>query len=748
MLQKLLILFSIFLMSLAVKAQRVKGTVYEESAQGKSPLVGASVVWAGTTSGTVTDEAGNYEVKLNSHSHMLVFSYVGYRNDTIHVHEPSTLDVVLKSEQDLEGVVIRGNSVTMDRLSPIQNEIITSRALAKAACCNLSESFETNASVSVSYSDAVTGSKQIQMLGLSGAYIQTVSENIPSIRGLAGTFGLNFIPGTWIQSIDIGKGVGSVVNGYEGMTGQINVELQKPDLSEKLYLNTYVNQFGRAELNLNLAHQLNDRWSTGILSHASTLKNRIDKNNDGFLDLPLYTQYNFVNRWKYQSEKWATQFGVKALKEDRLGGQTAFREEMKGSDKVYGFGADVTRYEVFAKLARMFPDQPYKGIGLIMNASDHNQRSFFGLTPYNGRQKTLYGNLIYQSIIGNSNHAYKTGISYLLDDFNELYKDTLLTRTESVPGVFFEYTYNYLDKFVMVAGARADKHNMFGTQVSPRIHMKYSPDLNTTFRLSGGKGFRTPNPLAEYYGNLVSAREVIFKEQLRPEISWNYGVSATREFYLGNMKGSLILDFYRTDFVNQLVADMETSYSDTERSPGKLMFYNLNGKAYANSFQAEINLEPIKRAEIKMAYRYFDVKQSMDGPGSESILMPKMMTSKDRVLFNVGYALPYDKWKFDATLHWNGKKRMPYLGSRDVHNGHLGSRNDVMAPSFYNLNAQITRTFAKWDVYLGGENLTNFRQMNPILGAEDPFGYKFDGGLAWGPVTGRMLYLGFRYKIN
>lgn len=748
MLLKIYILSGIFLMSLVAHSQRVNGTVFEETPQGKTPLAGASVVWAGTTTGAITDEEGNFTLKLNSKSHMLVFSYVGYQTDTIHIHEPGSLEVILKSEQKLDGVVIRGSSVAMDRLSPIQNEIITSRALAKAACCNLSESFETNASVSVSYSDAVTGSKQIQMLGLSGAYIQTVSENFPSIRGLANTFGLNFIPGTWIQSIDIGKGVGSVVNGYEGMTGQINVELQKPDISEKLYLNSYVNQFGRAELNLNLAHQLNERWSTGVLSHVSTLKNRVDKNNDGFLDLPLYTQYNFINRWKYQSDKWATHFGVKALKEDRLGGQTAFKKEMKGSDQVYGFGANVERYELFGKLARMFPDKPYKGIGLILNASDYNQQSYFGQTPYNGRQKTLYGNLIYQSILGNSNHTYKTGISYLLDDFSETYKDTLLTRTESVPGVFFEYTFNYLDKFVMVAGARADRHNMFGTQFSPRLHFKYSPDLNTTFRLSGGRGFRTANPLAEYYGNLVSSREVVFKEQIRPEVSWNYGVSGTREFYIGNMKGSLILDFYRTDFENQLVADMETSYSITEQSPGKLLFYNLDGRAFANSFQAEINLEPIKRTEIKLAYRYFDVMQSLKGDRIESVLVPRMMTSKDRVLLNAGYALPYDKWKFDLTIQWNGKKRMPYLGSRDGHEGHLGSVNNGMAPSFYNVNAQITRTFVNWDVYLGGENLTNFRQMNPISGADDPFGYKFDGGMAWGPVTGRMVYLGFRYKIN
>jgi outer membrane receptor for ferrienterochelin and colicins len=359
------------LVSFSLLAQRITGSVNEQVANSKDlkPITGANVYWSGTTQAAATDTAGRFNIPRSAQSNLLVISFVGFRNDSIKIGSESELQVVLRSDQTLNEVVVRGNASTIDRLSPHQTEIITTRALAKAACCNLSESFETNASVSVSYADAVTGSKQIQMLGLNGTYIQTNIENIPSIRGLASTFGLNFVPGTWIQSIDVGKGAGSVVNGYESMTGQINVELQKPDTREKLYLNIYGNNFGRAEVNLNLAHQLNDKWSTGLLTHGSTLKNRIDKNGDGFLDLPLYTQYNAINRWKYQSTKMMAQFGVKALYEDRLGGQKDFRREMKGTTEAYGFGAKVNRYEFFSKIARLFPDKPYKGLGLIINAS-------------------------------------------------------------------------------------------------------------------------------------------------------------------------------------------------------------------------------------------------------------------------------------------------------------------------------------------------------------------------------------------
>ena len=731
----------LLLLSFHVSAQRISGSVNEQDANSKTlkPITGANVYWSGTNQSASTDTSGKFTIPRVTQTNLLIVTFVGFRNDTIKIGSESDLQIVLYNDETLNEVIVRGTSSSIDRLNPHQTEIITTRALAKAACCNLSESFETNASVSVSYSDAVTGAKQIQMLGLSGTYIQTNIENIPGLRGLASTFGLNFIPGTWIQSIDVGKGAGSVVNGYESMTGQINIELQKPDSREKLYLNTYVNSFGRAEMNLNLSHQLNTKWSTGLLTHGSTLRNRIDQNKDGFLDLPLYNQFNVINRWKYQSDKVMVQFGVKALSEDRTGGQTDYRTEMKGTTQAYGFGAKVNRYEFFSKIARLFPDKPYKGLGFIMNATMHDSKSYFGQTSYNGRQETLYGNLIYQSIIGNTNHSYKAGLSYLMDNYNEMYKDTTMIRKESVPGAFFEYTYNNLDKFVLVAGGRVDFHNLYGTQWTPRIHMKYSLTDQTTLRVSAGKGFRVANPLAEYYGNLVSARTVIFRERIRPEVSWNYGASLTQEYKLGNMSGNLIVDYYRTNFQNQLVADLE--------NPRYIRFYNLNGRAYANSFQAEVNLTPVKRFELKLAYRLFDVKQTVYGANDERLLIEKMMVSRDRILFNAGYALPYDKWKFDATLQWNGKKRQPYMGLTSEDMGHEMPTQSTQAPSFYNLNAQVTRTFVKWDIYLGGENLTNFRQKNPIMGADHPFHKGFDAGMAWGPVTGRMIYAGIRYKI-
>ncbi|PLK42157.1 TonB-dependent siderophore receptor [Emticicia sp. TH156] len=720
-------------------SQTLKGIVLEKKADGKTePVIGAVVRWKNSKLGTSADVEGKFNLPKTADNRQLIISSVGFKTDTLIVQSEESLTIHLQPESStLLEVTVKSEATVIDRLNPIQTEIITTKALAKAACCNLSESFETNASVSVSYADAVTGSKQIQLLGLSGNYVQTNSENIPNIRGLNTTFGLNYIPGTWISSIDVGKGAGSVVSGYESMTGQINIELQKPELADKLYLNTYLNSFGRGEVNLNLAKKINKNLSVGLLSHASTLQNRIDKNGDNFLDIPLYNQYNVINRWKYQTDNYMVQFGIKGLYEDRLGGQNNFQPEQRGSSLVYGFGSQTKRIEFFSKTARLYQTKPYKGLGLILNGAVHDNQSFFGLRNYTGVQKTLYANLIYQNIFGNTNHQYKAGLSYLLDDYNETLSGiNPRNRQESVPGAFFEYTYTLPEKLTIVAGGRVDIHNLYGIRFTPRIHAKYDISKDIHLRVSAGKGWRVANPLAENYGLLVSSRFVEFENTLRPEESWNYGISLSNEFHIFGNKASLIIDAYRTDFQNQVIVDMETA--------GLLRFYNLQGRSYSNSFQAELNYVPAKRFDLKIAYRLFDVKNDFLQTDGSLLLKPKQFLNRDRVLFNIGYALPYDKWKFDLTWQWNGARRIPAMPQ------HIESYSKAAAtaPGYSNINAQLTRTFLKWDVYLGGENLNNFTQASPIVASDDPFGRHFDAGMTWGPIIGRMVYIGMRYKIK
>jgi outer membrane receptor for ferrienterochelin and colicin len=617
---------------------------------------------------------------------------------------------------------------------------MTEKELFKAACCNLSESFETNPSVDVSFSDAVTGSKQIQLLGLSGNYTQLTVENLPGPRGLATTMGLSYIPGPWVESIQLTKGTGSVANGFESIAGQINVEMKKPETAEKLYANAYVNSMGKTDLNLTLTQKVGKKWSTALLLHNNFLYQKMDFNNDGFIDIPTGNLFTAVNRWKYEgTDGWMTQFGFKILTDRKQGGELHYNEETdKGTTNAYGLAFNTNRYEGFAKIGYVFPKKKYQSIGLQLSTFQHKMQSYFGLTNYDAAQNNVYGNLIYQSIINNTNHKFRTGISFVNDVYNETLNAKKFNRTETVPGAFFEYTYDYSTKLSIVAGIRADYNNLFGWFASPRLNMRYQPFANTTIRLSAGRGQRTANIIAENTSVLVSSREFEILNAvngkaygLDAEVSWNKGISIDQKIKLFNREATIGVDYFRNDFNNQVVVDLE--------DPRKTSFYNLDGKSFSNSLQVELNMQPIFKFDVRVAYRFFDVKNTFDG-----MLMEKPFLSKHRGFLNLAYETK--SWKFDYTLNYNGGKRIPNTSTNPAQ-----YVQPLRSPSFALMNAQVSKALGKKnavEIYLGGENLGNFIQKKSIIAPEDPFGKYFDASLVWGPVAGRMVYAGFRYKIK
>jgi hypothetical protein len=618
--------------------------------------------------------------------------------------------------------------------------MISSKDLLKAACCNLSESFETNPSVDVSYSDAVTGSKQIQLLGLAGIYTQLTVENLPGPRGIATPLGLNSIAGPWIESIQLSKGTGSVANGFESIAGQINVELKDPQTSEKLFLNGYLNGMGKTDLNANIAQHLNEKWSTIFLLHDDFLYNKVDENKDGFRDLPTGNLFSAINKWKYDNQKGLQiHFGAKLLTDDKTGGEMNYNVSDKLTTNSYGLGIKTNRYEGFAKIGYIFPEKKYQSIGLQLSGFDHQQDSYFGLINYNAHQSNFYSNLIYQSIVGNSAHKFRTGLSLTADKYNELYKTETFKRNEVVPGAFFEYTYTMNEKFSAVAGLREDHNSLYGWFTTPRLNIRYAPLKGTTIRLSAGRGQRTANIFAENMGVLVSARTVnIIADNtnkaaygLSPEVAWNKGISIDQKFKLFERDAMLSFDFFRNDFTNQVVVDLEDAR--------QIKFYNLNGKSFSNSFQSELNLAPLKDLDVRLAYRWFDVETTYDAK-----LLEKPFTAKNRAFANFGYAIK--GWKFDYTINYVGQKRIPSTGENP-----LKYRMPDYSPGYISMNAQVSRSFGKnksFEIYVGGENLTNYFQKNVILAADAPFGEYFDASMIWGPVTGRLMYGGFRYKIK
>jgi outer membrane receptor for ferrienterochelin and colicins len=724
---------------------QVQGKVVEVSLKGDTTVMpGVILSWYQTNLAATTDENGNFSLPLSPETNRLLVTAIGYKTDTIEVKESGRfLLLALKGGVTLieVDVVYYSSGTEVSYLNPIKTEVLNERSLMKAACCNLSESFETNPSIDVNFADAVSGTKQIQMLGLSGQYAQITKENMPYLRGLANNYGLTFIPGTWIQSIQLSKGAGSVVNGYESFTGQINTELQNPEHSDKVNFNAYVNENARNEYNLNLSRRLSPRFSAGLLGHTSYNPLAQDLNKDGFADIPTGRQYNVMNKYAYNNGKgFEAQFGGGYLKDERDGGQ--FRA-MVGNDSLplYKIGINNEKWELYSKTGYVLK-RPATSMGLQISYLDHLQNNFYGYQTYRGLQKTLYANYIFQSYIGSTNNTYKVGASFLQDDVTESFNQLHFKRLEQVGGTFLEFAHNYNEKFNLVAGIRADYHNYYGLFFTPRLHLRYAFTPNSILRFSGGRALHTANIFSDNAYLMATSRtwnieltDLALPYGLKPETGWNYGLNFTQRFKINYREASVTLDAYRTDFQDQVVTDVDNNAR-------QVLIYNLKGPSYSNTIQFELNMEPRKRLFVKTAYRYVDTKVTYHRG-----LLQKPLVSTHRAFINFSYETRNSHWQFDFTTQYNGSKRLPITEANPV-----GYQRSSYSPAYFNLLGQITYLTkinrADFHIYLGVENLLNYKQSNPIVAADTPYSPYFDASMVWGPIYGRMLYAGLRFKIK
>jgi len=726
----------------------VRGVVVNEDEKGDlTPIAGVNVHWLEDRSTALwTNEEGVFNIAHQPGYSRLVVSHAGMKPDTIAVKNLHEVLVVHAKNNVLEEVVIsrRQRSNYISKLTASRVETITAKELFKAACCDLSESFETNASVDVVSNDAVTGSKQVQLLGLSGIYTQLTVENLPGPRGFASPLGLNSMAGPWIESIQISKGMGSVANGFESMAGQINVELKKPTGAERLHLNTYANNMGRTDVNLSLAQKISDRWSAGLLLHDNFMYNEnMNFSNNGFRDMPVGNVFSGINRWHYEDGKGLiAQFGAKYLNDDRTGGQTGFN---KATDKLttnrYGLGFDIERVEGFAKVGYVFPDNRLRSIGLQLSASHYRQDSYFGLTTYDNTQNSGYANLLYQDVIGSVRHKYRAGLSVSHDTYREDVAAIRFGRTETVAGAFAEYTFAPNEQIDAVLGLRQDHSNLYGWFTTPRAVIRYAPTPTTTLRLSSGRGQRTANIFAENLGIFASSRRIDFAALantgssaygLKPEVSWNTGLAIDQDFMLFGRESGVSLELFRNSFSNQVVVDLE--------DPTAVSFYNLDGRSFANNVQAAFRFMPVPHFEARLAYRMLDVRTDY-----RAGRLQKPLTAKHRGFANLAYNL-HSGWSFDYTLNAVGRKRLPSTEANPA-----PYRIGTQSEAYLTMNAQVSKSFGAakgFTVYLGGENLGNFFQKDPILGFDEPFGQYFDSNLVWGPLTGRLFYMGVRFVVN
>ena len=651
-------------------------------------------------------------------SALLMLALKGYSHT-----DTASLDSIFKDEELKEVKVVARKAGTSRLAGAVNGIAVNKDELFKAACCNLGESFTTNPSVDVAYNDATTGARQIKLLGLSGTYVQMLTENLPNFRGAAIPYALGYVPGPWMKGIQVSKGSASVKNGYESITGQINVDYLQPEDEQQVEVNLFGDTKSRIEANADANVHLSDKWATEILLHHENILKNHDDNGDGFYDMPGREQYNVLNRWVYKGKNYIFHGGLGALKEIRTSGQDT---EHVHSDDIYRIKLHTNRYEGYMKHAFIFNHEHGTNIAFMSSASMHQLDALYGNKFYDLNEKNLYGSLMFETNFS-TQHNLSLGLS-----FNHDYLGQNLGKNEkeTTPGAYAQYTYTLGTKLTAMAGVRFDHSSLYGNFFTPRFHVKYSPIDAISIRLSAGKGYRTVFAFAEYNYLLASGRNLNIGEDLKQEEAWNYGLSTA--FYIPMFGKTLKLnaEYYYTDFKNQAVVDYE---SDKDL----IAIYNLMGKSYSHTFQIDASYPLLKGLEITAAYRLNDVKCTYD---YGKTLKEKPLTSKYKALFTASYKTPLGLWQFDATVQLNG-------GGRNPEPYQLADGSQSWSPrfrSFEQVSAQVTRWFRHWSIYVGGENLTGFKQKTPIYGAGNPWGSDFEPTLVWGPVEGRMFYAGVR----
>ena len=739
--KKFILITFILSVSFVNAQETLSGTILYKLNQDDYPLEGASIYWLNTNKGTITNFSGDFKIEKTDETDLLVISYIGFLSDTLRV-KSSPIIHFLKSDENnsLDEITVQKKRKTIQKSYLAAQNImkVPSEELLKAACCNLSESFETNPTIDVNFSDALTGTKQIKMLGLESPYMMISEENIPMIRGASQAYGLTFIPGTWIESIQITKGAGSIVNGVESISGQINTELKKPFSDLPLFINLFGSQMGRLEANTHINKKVFDRISMGVYMHVNSNNERMDQNQDSFLDFPLSNQINVMNRWQYTNPEigLVSFFTWRYMQDQKQMGVLDFDPlKHRGSNTFWGSEIKTNRLDLSFKAGYVFPDLPYQSFGFQTAFSTHDQDSYYGLRIYDIYHESIYNNLLFNSIIGNTMNKFKVGVNFSYDRYVERVDNINYNRIDKSIGTFFEYTYNNNSDISFSGGLRFDNHNQIGSFITPRIHFRYNPLENFVLRISSGSGRKIANIFAENQRMFGTNRIINLLQNgagvygLDPELAWNYGLSILRSFRFLGGDFELVADYYITNFKNQILIDWEES--------NKISFYNLEGKSSSKSLQLGLDFSYREFLTFSAAYKNYIIKSNYN-----SGYLSKPLQPRNIIFFNIGLESTINngsQWKWDLTINFIGDQRLVKT-IRDPEN--------LSSPKYNLLNSQITRVFSsKFEIYLGGENIGNYKQLNPIISSENPFSPNFDSSQIYAPIFGRMIYSGLRLKL-
>ena len=782
----IILLVALLMLPVVAMAQRVVTGVVVD-ANSEQPLIGASLYWKNTTAGATTSVDGTFSLRRVSGFETLVVDYLGYDILEMEMSDKDVNEVTIKlqpSAVDIDEVVIegqqRGNYAKQGGIT--RQEQISFAGLCKMACCSLAESFENSASVTVGYSDAISGARQIKMLGLAGTYTQILDENRPIMQGAGATYGLSYTPGMWLNSIQVSKGVASVTAGHEAITGQINLEHRKPTDDERFFLNVYFDSELRPEINMSSAIPLtpDKSLSTVIMAHGSLDTSKHDMNKDGFADMPKANQINVANKWLWQNSGGVQlRWGWKVVNENRLGGQMDYKkslyDEMVNNleSNIYGSAIHNRNINAYVKAGipvgyeRTFTGDPadavQNNVAMVFDYDNYLTDSYFGRSNIDVKENTFRFNITYAHYF-TQRSSLNAGASFYARMMNDNYshfgsrdeanniwmlnnKSTLME-----PGIFAEYTYQIDEKFSLVAGIRGDYalvgDNYYAQEVkskpliTPRAHIKWNITPRTTLRASAGMGYRRQNLVTDNIWMMTTSREIFNLNGLKDdmEAAATFGGSLSQTFPLaGDDMATISFDYFRTQFFNTMVFDQETA-------DNSILIYNSTGKSFTDNYQIDFNWTPFRGFDLFATFRYTNAKITLERDG-EQVLVERPLTSRYKGLINIQYAV--GRWVFDATAQLNGPMRLPELDGDLV----KAKENPNLSPIYPMFFAQVSYKMSNLTLYLGCENIANYMQgtkghgQAPIIGGETPYDPGFNSSMVWGPLMGRKFYIGLRLNI-
>ena len=625
-----------------------------------------------------------------------------------------------------------------------KSEILTENEFKKAACCTLSESFETTNTLEVSNADGVSGIRQIEMLGLAGKYVQMSQSNMPSVRGLSVLTGLSHIPGPMVSAVHLSKGTGSITEGFEGLTGGINYALKQEPTEPKLFLNAYLNNQWRGEVNLISKQRINHRTFNHSFLHYGGQWKTMDFGGDGFTDMPISNRAFIGNQISRYNDKNEWILGFTHVNDERRGGDLHYFMHKEPENNVFHFNMKEQKTDVWGKFGVFLNKEATRSIGQILHLNrqqTHSMLNNLRNRHYEGKQFSLFYSAIYATP-EKKPISTRSGISIMIDKVNETLSDSGImlfnpSRNEQNFGTFSEWVFKSGESS-LVLGLRSDYNNLFGWLITPRIHAKWEIDeKGKMLHFQMGRGVRTPWVLAEHLPLFISNRNIQIMDfrnngayGQRREDAINTGISLTLPFRMFGYPAKFITDAFHTRFLHLIGADRD-------QRPDLIVIGKIDQSRY-NAIQTDLQLQPHRRVELRLSYRFIENLLWLGGSMRQQPLLSKhrfvgVLSVKNR-----------KKWYMDAIVQWNSPKRLPETISLPEK-----EQMPVWSPAYAIVNLQIRKDFGKkWEWYAGGENLLNVVQRNPVLSASNPNQPWFDAAYAWGPVNGVNMYTGFRLKIK